>query len=178
MGPQRKLIHLFPRHPVLVGHEVGGDPLLDDLVLLEEFRAQGPAVGPEGHAGHRFHAPGDHDVRLVRHDFHRCEVERLQARGAHAVHARPRNGLRESRDQRREAPDVHALFVDLRDAAKDDILDELRLHAGAVDEGPEGERGQIVRPPVLQGAAALPDGGANGLDDDGVSHGRVSGQDH
>src|SRR6266702_885934 len=83
VGPQRELVHLLSRHMVLVRHEVGRDALLHDLVFLEELRAQGAAVRAERDAGHRLDAARDDDVRLARHHFHRCEVERLQAGGAH-----------------------------------------------------------------------------------------------
>src|SRR6266699_1704840 len=171
VGPQRELVHLRPRHVVLVRHEVGRDALLHDLVFLEELRAQGAGVRSERHAGHRLDAARDDDVGLARHHFHRGEVERLQAGGAHPVHARARDRLRESGDERCEPSDVHPLLVDLRDASEDDVLDDLRLDAGAVGEGPQRERGEVVGPPLFQGAAAPADRRPHGFDDHGLGHG-------
>src|SRR5213592_4289180 len=45
-------------------------------------------------------------------------------------------------DERCEPSDVHPLLVDLRDASEDDVLDDLRLDAGAVGESPQRERGE------------------------------------
>ena len=170
VGPQGELVHLFPGDVILVGHQVGRDALLDDLVLLQQFRAQDSRIGSEGHARHRLDPARDHDVGLAGHDLHRGEVESLQSRGAHPVHARARDGLRESGDQGREAPDVQALLVDLGHAAEDDVLDQLGLDPRAVDERPQREGGQVVRPPVLQGPAPLPDGRAYGPHDHSLSH--------
>src|SRR5881396_4392013 len=116
VGPERELIHLLSSDLVLVRDEVGGDALLDDLVFLEELRAQRTGIGSQGDARHYLDAARDDDVVLARHDLHRGEVERLQAGRAHPVHARARHRLRKSGDQRREAGDVQALLIDLGDA--------------------------------------------------------------
>src|SRR2546427_430482 len=150
VGPEGELVHLLPRDLVLVRDEVGGDPLLHDLVFLEQLRAERSGVGAQGDAGHHLDPARDDDVVLTRHDLHGGEVECLQSGGAHPVHAGPGNRLREPRDKRREAGDVQSLFVDLGDAAQHDVLDDLRLDPGAVRERPKDERGQVVGPPVFQ----------------------------
>src|SRR3989454_567591 len=169
VGPEGELVHLPPRDLVLVRDEVGRDALLNDLVFLEQLRAQRSGVGAQSDTGHHLDAARDDDVVLTRHDLHRGEVERLESRGAHPVHAGPRDRLRESRDQRREAGDVQALFVDLGDAAQHDILDDLRLDPGSVRERPKDERGQLVRSPVFQRAGTLPNRRAYGVRMDGSS---------
>src|SRR3989442_1752755 len=137
VGPEGELVHLLPRDLVLVRDEVGGNPLLHDLVFLEQLRAERSGVGAQRDAGHHLDPARDDDVVLARHDLHRGEVERLQSGGAHPVHAGPGNRLRKARDQWREAGDVQSLFVDLGDAAQHDVLDDLRLHPGAVRERPK-----------------------------------------
>ena len=145
--------------------------MLDDLVLVEEFRAHRAAVRAERHPRHRLDAARDHDIRLAGQDLHRGEIERLQPGGAHPVHARARHGLRESGDQRRQAADVHALLVDLRDASEDDIVDDLRLDSRAVYEGTQDERGEVVRSPILERSTALPNRRPHGSNDHGLRHG-------
>ncbi len=83
------------------------------------------------------------------------------------------HGLGQPCGERGVAGGVHGLLADLVDGAADDVVDQLRVHAGAFDEGAQGVGEQFDGVDAGEGAVglALADGGAYGFDDDGVTHG-------
>ena len=93
--------------------------------------------------------PGDHAGR--------GEVDGLLARPALAVDGHARDGLRPAGGQQRGAADVEGLLAGLHDAAPDDVVDDLGVDAGLVDQPVEDLRGQIGRVHPGQSAVALPD---------------------
>src|SRR5439155_4475824 len=72
----------------------------------------------------------------------------------------------EARGHPRVAGDVAALFPRLCDATSDDVVDALRVDAGAIDESLQRERQQVARVPTGKCALALGDRRAHGVDDD------------
>ena len=72
------------------------------------------------------------------------------------------------------AADVGGLLAHLHDAAHDDVVDERRVEAGAVDQCLHRLGGQVDRMPVLQLAVATAERRADGIDDDCGGHGQQS----
>ena len=85
------------------------------------------------------------------------EVYRLLARPALTVDGHTGDGLRPAGGQHRGAGDVEGLFAGLHDAAPDDVVDDLRVDAGLVDQSVEHLRGQVGRVHPGQPAVALAD---------------------
>ena len=71
------------------------------------------------------------------------------------------------------AGDVAGLAADGVDAAEHHVLDRARVDAGAVDEGAERVGAEVGGVDLAQAAAALPDGRADGVDDEGFGHGVI-----
>ena len=91
-------------------------------------------VGAQRDVAHRLDATGDADVDGVGGDQARDQVIGLLGRSALAVDG-GRAGLpRQPGVQPRSAGDIVALLADLHDAAADDLLDELGVDAGALDD--------------------------------------------
>jgi hypothetical protein len=120
----------------------------------------------------RLDAGGDEDVALAGLDRVEGHPDRLQAGGAEAVHRRPGDVLRQARQQRRAARDVHPLLL-LGKAAPHHHVDDL----GGIElrhlleRRADGERDQVVGSDVDEGpfpraAYRRPDGGG----DDGFGH--------
>ena len=90
----------------------------------------------------------------------------LLARPALAVERRARQADRQARSEQGVPGDVARLLASLDGATDDDVIEPVGVDAGAVDEVGEGVGEQVDGMPVAQLAAAPPDGGANGVDDD------------
>ena len=78
----------------------------------------------------------------------------------------PGNAFRPTGGQHRIAADVAGLVADLGDAAPHHVVDDLGTDAGAFHELVEDDRGQVGGMHAGKGAVALPDRGADRLDDD------------
>ena len=170
-------IHVLARDVELVGDVLRGHPHRDvdvrDRALAHQLRVQ--LLGVLRIAvdlRDRLDAGGDIDVALARLDRVERHPRRLERGGAEAVDRRSRHAVRELREQRRAAGEVHPLLL-LREAAADDHVDDvLRLelrhlrHRLADREG-EQVVGALVDQRALAGA---PDRGADGADDHGFGH--------
>ena len=67
--------------------------------------------------------------------------------------------------------DVERLLAGLHDAAPDDVVDDLGVDAGALDQAVEHLRRQLAGMHTRQAAVALADRRPHRLDDYGFSHG-------
>src|SRR5581483_12285601 len=123
------------------------------------------------HPAHRLDPTGDDDVVLAGHDAVGGLLDGGLARAAGPVHGDPAHGLGPAGGQHRVAADVGRLVPDLADTAPDDVVDGLRVDAGARDQCLQYVRGQVHRVDPGQRTVPLADRGADGLDDDGLWHG-------
>ena len=103
-------------------------------------------------------------------DALRGEADRLLAAAALTVDGRPGHGLGETRAQQRIAGDVDGLVADLRDRARDDVVDLRGVDARTGHQFLQAVRQQVNRQHVVQRAAglALADRGSYRPDDDRV----------
>ena len=159
----------------LLGDHLGAGALVRGLGVAgaEGLRVRMPTVGQRGaHRGarHRLDAASDDDVVVAGHHAGRGEVHRLLAGSALPVDGHAGNALRPARREHRGAGDVERLLAGLHDAAPDDVVDERRVDARALDEAVEHLRRQFAGMHARQPAVALADGRSDGLDDDGFSH--------
>ena len=164
----------------LVGDQLGRDALRHEAALVGVAGADlGPervaelAVGHRGthrHTGHHLDAGGDDDVVGAGDHALGGEVGGLLARPALAVDGGAGDVLRPAGGEHGVAGDVDALLADLHHAAHDDVVDERRVDAGAVDERLQRLRGEVDGVPVLELAVALPERCADGFDDHGGGH--------
>src|SRR5262249_29274816 len=159
----------------LLGDQLGGDALRHDVVTLRETRRQRSVAGATGvrahrHARHVLDATGDDDVVLAGHDALCREVGGLLAGAAHPIERGPAHIEGQAGDQRGIARNVEALLAELVDAAKNDVLHLGRVHADAADEITQDQRREVVGANGRELPVLFADGGANGSDDDSVSH--------
>ena len=92
-----------------------------------------------------------------------------EAGGAESVHRHAGHRVRQAREQRGHARDVPVVLAGLVGRAEVDIFDVCRRHTGALDHGPDSERGEIVRPHACERAAVAPDRRAHTSKDDGAA---------
>jgi hypothetical protein len=122
---------------------------------------------------HVLDAAGDLHVLATRRDALGGLIDRLQTRAAVAVDRDAAHLDRQSRDERRHAGHVVALFFFLLDAAPLDVLDGRARHADAVEQGLHQVGAQIVGADIAIHAffgVSPADGRADGIDDDGITH--------
>src|SRR5438552_1722700 len=93
-----------------------------------------------------------------------------------SIDGRAADALREAGGERRVAADVQTLLADFADAAHDHVLDQGGIDAGTLDERPQRLRGEIdgVDGVERSGLLAAPERRADGVDDDGFTHGWTS----
>ena len=92
-------------------------------------------------------------------------VDRLQPRAAKTIHVESRRLLRQTGLQRGK-PGVEGILAYLTDAAQDDLVDDLRRDARALNGSADRVRAQIRRRRVLEGTRKFADGGAHAPRDD------------
>ena len=97
-------------------------------------------------------------------------MDGLLGRSALTVHGGAGHGVGEAGGQRRVAADVHGLLPDRHGAPVDDVLDDGRVDAGALDECGEGPGGEVDRVPARQTPVAPTDGSPHDVDDHGRGH--------
>ena len=85
--------------------------------------------------GHRLDAAADEHVAVADGDRVRRRVDRLEAGAAQPVDGQAADLDREAGQQQRHPRDVAVVLAGLVGAAEDDVLDERRVDAGAVDDG-------------------------------------------
>ena len=96
-------------------------------------------------AGHRFDAAADEDVAVADRDRVRRGVDGLEPGAAQPIDGLAADLDREAGEQQRHARDVAVVLAGLVGAAEDHVLDERRVDAGALDDGAQDERGEVVR---------------------------------
>src|SRR5690606_31286195 len=172
-------VEVLTGEPPLLGDHLGRDALRHEVrvaggdLRAERERARGDRGAHRG-GGHHLDAGGDHDVVGAGDDALGGEVGGLLRRAALAVHGGGRHGLGEAGGEDGVAADVEALVADLHDTAHDHVLDEGRIEVVALDERLQDLPGQVGGVPAGELSVALAAGGADGVDDDGGGHGRVS----
>ena len=100
-------------------------------------------------------------------------VDRLQARPAQPVDGQPADLDREAGQQDGHPGDVAVVLAGLVRAAEDHVLDQAGVDAGAVDDGPKHQRGEVVGPDAGERPAVAADRGTDRLDDPGLAEGSV-----
>ena len=85
------------------------------------------------------------------------EVDRLLAGSTLTVDGDTGHGFWPAGGQQRSARDVKGLLAGLHDASPDDVVDDLRVDAGLLDESVEHLRGQVGRVYAGQPAVASAD---------------------
>ena len=148
-----------------LGDVLGGLAHRVRVVALGEARVdEPPAEGRVGHLaraavvgrlgleldvrrpGHRFDAAADEHVAVADRDRVGRRVDRLEPRAAQPVDGQPADLDREVGEEQRHPGDVAVVLAGLVRAAEDDVLDERRVEAGAVDDRAQDGGGEIVRP--------------------------------
>ena len=120
-------------------------------------------------ARHRFDAAADEHVAVADGDRVGRRVDRLEPRPAQPVDGLAADLDREVGEQQRHPGDVAVVLAGLVRAAEDDVLDERRVEAGAIDDRAQDGGGEIVRPDARERAPVAADRRADGLDDPGLA---------
>ncbi len=146
----------------LLGDHLGADALVRGLgvAAAEGLRVRVPAVGQRrAHRGarHRLDAAGDDDVVVPGDHTGGGEVHRLLARPALAVDGHAGDALGPAGGSTAVRRDVERLLAGLHDAAPDDVVDDARVDARALDQAVEYLGGQLGRVHSRQPAVALAD---------------------
>ena len=94
---------------------------------------------------------------MTGHHAGRGEVHRLLTRPALPVDGHAGDGLGPAGRQQRSTGDVEGLFAGLHDAAPDDVVDDLGIDPGLIDQTVEDLRGQLGGVHPGQAAVALAD---------------------
>ena len=95
---------------------------------------------------------------------------RLLTRTALTIDRRTRHGLGPTSRQHRVTSHVRRLLADLHHATHHHVIDETRIEIVALLQGLERLGSQIDRMPLLQFPVALPERGADGIDNHGIGH--------
>jgi hypothetical protein len=169
--PGRVLVEVSAGEAPALRDELRALPLVErEVVVARQHprpeREPGRPRGAQRDTAHDLDAAGDHDVVLPGQDLLDGELKGLLAGAAGTVDRRAGDRLRPAGREHGVPPDVARLVTDLAHASPDHVVDDRR-----VDPGPRRERGQHVggqvhRVRLRQRPAALPDGGADRLDDD------------
>ena len=131
------------------------------------------SLGLTGPSGHALYAGADHDVLGARQHTLGGEVHRLLAGTTESIDGGARHFYRETRDQDGGPADVQPLLSGLGHTADDHVVDLGGIDAGPLHDFAQGQRQQVVRPNRAQLAVAPADRGADGFDDDGITHGHA-----
>ena len=97
----------------------------------------------------------------------------LETRAAESIHRLPRHLYRQAGEQQRHSGDVPVVLARLIGAAEDDVVDPAGGRRGPLDQGADGDRGEVVGPDVGQRAAGAPDRRAHGIEDERFGHSQV-----
>ncbi len=174
-------------HLEVRGHVLGGDPHVavvegapepvadhhvDELPVAEAV-AVAPVLEQVGRPAHVLHAAGDDHLGVAEPDRLGGEGDGLQPRAAHLVHGHRRDPGRQARAHRR-LPGRVLPEAGLEDVPHQDLLDRLRVDAGAADRLLDGDAPECGRGQVDEDTAHGADGGAHRTDDDRVFHGSLT----
>ena len=124
-------------------------------------------------ARHRFDAAADEHVAVADGDRVGGGVDRLQPGAAQPIDGQAADLDREAGQEHGHPRDVPVVLAGLVGAAEDDVLDEGGVDAGAVDDGAQHERRQVVGSDARERAAVAADRRPDGLDDPGLADGTV-----
>ena len=129
-------------------------------------------------AGHRFDAAADEHVTVADGDRVGRRVDRLETRAAQPVDGLPADLDREAGEQQRHPGHVAVVLAGLVRAAEDDVLDERRVDARAIDHRAQDRGGEIVGSDARKRTPIAADRGAHGLDDPGLAERAVGRAGH
>ena len=87
--------------------------------------------------GHRLDAAADEHVTVADGDRVGRRIDRLQSGATQPIDGQPAHLDREARQQHGHPRDVAIVLAGLVGAAEDDVLDERRIEAGAIDDRPQ-----------------------------------------
>jgi hypothetical protein len=121
------------------------------------------------------HATGHNEILRAAHDTLCREVDSLLRGTALAIDGGAGNMLRHSGNEPSGASDVAGLAADRVDTAIDDIVDEGGVDIDTVEEFNDRRSPEVGGMHIGQTAATTTNGGANGIDDVGLSHGELLG---
>src|SRR5690606_20219569 len=156
------------------GHGVvraaGGEAAADQSVLeLDVAAADAPAdvLVEEGCARHRLRTAGDDDLGAAGGDRAHAVDDGLQAGAAAAIDLATGHRDGHAGVQRDDAADRGCLHVRVA-LAEDDVVDDVGIEAGALQQGGDDLAAELLRRDVLELAAEGAHGGAQRLADDDV----------
>ena len=171
VGAHGELLHLSARDVPLLGHRLGADELADlaaavagrptrrtAVRIVETQRL--PCVGGrhDRHHAHVLHAAGDDEVHRPRHHGLGGELHRLLGRAALTIDRHAGDMLRQPSREPARAGDASRLRPDRVDVAEHDVVDRVRVDAGAFDERRDAVRSQVSGMDGGETAAATTDG--------------------
>ena len=110
---------------------------------------------------HGFGAAGQHDIGGAALDHHGRGDDGLQPAAAAPVDLEAGHGDRQARVQRRPPPQAGGLAVDVG-LGEGDVVDELGVDPGPVEDGLDGGGGEILDGDVAQAPAERADRGPHG----------------
>jgi hypothetical protein len=129
--------------------------------VLELARAtveRGPGLGHDiRRPGHRFDTAADEHVAVTDRDRVGRRVDRLEPGPAQPIDRQPADLDRQPGEEEGHPGHVAIVLAGLVGAAEDDVLDEGRVDAGAIDDGPDRRRRQVVGADRGEGAAVPSD---------------------
>ena len=175
---QRELVLHLARDALLLGIELGGVGHVQAAIAVEQrhhervFQLAFAQADAPAHAAnhvrrlrHRFHAAGQHDLRLAELNHLRGGDDRLHARAAQAIDGERRNLDGNAGLQRDVARAVDGVARSLLRVADDDVIDFAGLDAGALHGFRGGDGAQFHGGEVAQLAAVAAHGRAGAVDD-------------
>ena len=92
--------------------------------------------------------------------------DRIHAGAAQAIHGRARHFHRQSGEQGGHASHVTVVLACLVSCAQDDVVDESRVDAIALDDRPNHVRGEVIGPHTRQRTPVAPERRAQAVYDD------------
>ena len=127
-------------------------------------------VGAQRNSAHRLHAACHADIDGAGRDQSGDQMVGLLRRSALRVDSGCADLPRQSGVQPGHAGHVVGLFACLGDAAADDLFHRCGIQVRPLEQSALGHAEQFGGVQTGEPAAALADGGASGLDDDGCAH--------
>ena len=147
VGLDGELLHLLARDVPLLGHHLGADELADlagavagrpprrtAVRVVEAERLAGVGGRHDRHHAHVLHAAGDDEVHRPRHHGLGGELHGLLGGAALTVDRHAGDVLRQPGREPARPGDAARLRPDRVDVAEHDVVDRVRVDAGAFDE--------------------------------------------
>ena len=143
----RELLHLLARDVPLLGHRLGADELADlagavaggptwrtAVRVVEAERLAGVGGRHDRHHAHVLHTAGDDEVHRPRHHCLGGELHGLLGRAALTIDRHAGDVLRQAGREPARPGDAARLRPDRVDVAEHDVVDRVRVDAGAFDQ--------------------------------------------